>query len=248
MIKKNNNITTKLLSWDKNAYELRLNKSREKLKESHEKYLESIIKPWCIAHQSINRKELEVWWKLIYRNLETYRSLIANHLSKKSMSTEEFALIYHEEFESRISQRTINQWDNNAQYIIWAKDNGLVEHVAYKKFEPHEKNGLQWANEMKQLLLDLSDRFGFDADPEQGEPMLAPVFLAMMLGIGLRWSIDKTWKASRVGVNTFVLFWEGNETYDPALIVISQDTSLNESKLTGQAFPQINFKPSTLSP
>jgi|GEM_PF-5924347 len=39
---------------------------------------------------------------------------------------------------------------------------------------------------MNELLQDLCTRFGFDADPEQGEPTLAPIFVAMMLGIGLR--------------------------------------------------------------
>jgi len=224
-----------------NQYWLKLLNSHEKNKESIEKYLENIIKPWCIEHQKIDRKKLEVNWKLIYRNLDSYKSIIADHMSKKNISAQEFTSIYEEQFATRIKQRSIDQWESGDEYIIWSTENNLVPWVAYKNYN----RILSSSNEMNELLQDLCTRFGFDADPEQGEPTLAPIFVAMMLGIGLRWSIDKTWNAARVGINTFISYRGSNEESDSALIVTMWDSSINEAKLSWKAFPHLNFTPST---
>lgn len=152
--------------------------------------------------------------------------MIADHIAKNFTNVQKFQDLYENNFAETIKQLTLSQ----------------------EQYTTHNKEVNPSNNDteiMNTLLTDLCDVYKFDSDPDYGEPMLAPVFVAMMLGIGLRWSIDKDWITQKVGTNTFVTY--GSRTQDgidPALTVMVDDACLNEAKLSGQAFPHLNFTPS----
>lgn len=94
------------------------------------KFLWSLTKP-AVDHDNPDWKNIEVWGKRIYANLDNYIKALSLHLADQP----DFESIYMEKFAESMKQFTLKiptQEDiANGLAIIWSEENGLASDVPY---------------------------------------------------------------------------------------------------------------------